>query len=70
MLRSRFRSLFLSALLAAFTGVVTADAQSISKISPDLAAGSTSGNVQVIIQYNNAPSALDTGLLGLLGGVV
>ena len=70
MLRSRIRALFVSALLAAFTGLVTADAQSSSKISPDLAAGSTSGNVQVIIQYNNAPSTIDTGLLGLLGGVV
>ncbi len=45
----------------------TASAPS-SKISPDLA-GKT-GSVPVIVQYVNPPSGLETGLLGLLGGVI
>lgn len=56
-------------LLVALVGAVVSHAQS-SKISPDLANNPVSSTVDVIIQYYNPPSAGETGLLGLLGGLV
>lgn len=58
-------------LILAITGTSFATAQTASsKISPDLAAAPANQNVRVIIQYYQAPSATETGLLGLLGGLV
>ena len=69
MSRSRFRVAFVLSLLIAFTA--TAEAQATgSKISPDLAAEPATSNLPVIVQYYNAPSSLETVVLGLLGGVV
>jgi serine protease AprX len=70
-LNLRLRIALILGLLVILAGTVTVNAQSTSsKISPDLAANSTSGNVQVIVQYYNPPSSGETGLLGLLGGVL
>jgi serine protease AprX len=66
-LRSRLRVAFVLSLLIAYTATTQAQA---SKISPDLAAEPSTANVPVIVQYYNAPSSLETILLGLLGGVV
>jgi serine protease AprX len=56
-------------LLVALVGTAVSHAQS-SKISPDLANNPVSSTVDVIIQYYNPPSAGETGLLGLLGGLI
>ncbi len=58
--------------LAAFTATAFAQGSSVpnSKISPDLAASSSSTAQPVIIQYYNPPSSQETGLLGLLGGLL
>jgi len=74
-LRSKLRSVLVFGLIVAVTGSFSVGAQTTnSKISPDLAAHPTSGNVQVIVQYYKAPSAGETGLLGgvlgLVGGLV
>src|SRR5580693_6560675 len=66
----RLCTFFSLTLLLASSGAVCTAVQTSSKISPDLAAASSSGNVQIIVQYYNPPSAGDTGLLGLLGGVL
>ncbi len=66
----RLCTIFPLTLLLASSGIACAAGQTSSKISPDLAAVSTSGNVQIIVQYYNPPSTGDTGLLGLLGGVL
>jgi hypothetical protein len=74
-LNSRLRSVLVLGLTIAVVGSTSVDAQTTnSKISPDLAANPTSGNVQVIVQYYNPPSAgaggLLGGVLGLVGGLV
>jgi hypothetical protein len=46
-----------------FLSSVSGFSATSSKISPDLASNTTNGNVRVIIQYKNAPSSLETGLL-------
>ncbi|MGB7355943.1 MAG: S8 family peptidase, partial [Acidobacteriaceae bacterium] len=45
-------------------------ASTSSKISPDLASSSSGTAQPVIIQYYNPPSSGETGLLGLLGGLL
>ena len=74
-MNSRLRSVLVLGLTVAVVGSTSVDAQTRnSKISPDLAANPTSGNVQVIVQYYKAPSASESGLLGgvlgLVGGLV
>jgi serine protease AprX len=67
----KFRQVLSFTLLVATTGAVSASAQGTSsKISPDLAANPVNGNVQVIVQYYKAPSSGESGLLGLLGGLL
>ena len=67
MSRFRLRNLLIALI---FLSSVSGFSATSSKISPDLAAQTSSGNLPVIIQYKTAPSSLETGLLGLLGGVV
>jgi hypothetical protein len=71
-----FRSLFrlpvvLGTLVAvSATSFAAQPPASNGKISPDLASSSSSASQPVIIQYYNAPSPLETGLLGLVGGLL
>ena len=70
---SRVRSFIAVGTLLATTGTLfaaTAPTGTSGKISPDLAAQPSNAKVPVIIQYYNAPSSLETGLLGLLGGLI
>lgn len=58
-------------LVAATAATTIANAQDAnSKISPDAATAPPNSNVQVIVQYYNAPSSQETGLLGLVGGLL
>ncbi len=69
--RSQFHTPMVLGLILALVSALAAGAQPTnSKISPDLAAAPSDENVPVIIQYYNAPSASETGLLGLLDGVL
>src|SRR5580704_17599655 len=67
MSRFRLRNLLIALI---FLSSVSGFSATNGKISPDLAAQTSNGNFPVIIQYKTAPSSLETGLLGLLGGVV
>ena len=61
-MNSRLRSVLVLGLTIAVVGSTSVDAQTKnSKISPDLAANPTSGNVQVIVQYYKPPSAGEVG---------
>ncbi|MGC2297495.1 MAG: S8 family serine peptidase [Acidobacteriaceae bacterium] len=72
MSRSAFRLLMVLGSLAgvAATASAATSSSSGSKISPDLAASSSSATQPVIVQYYNPPSSGETGLLGLLGGLL
>lgn len=66
----RLRTSVLVGSLVAFTATSFAATTYSSKISPDLAAAPANQTQQVIVQYYKAPSGVETGLLGLLGGVL
>lgn len=71
MSRSGHRLAVVFALILAIAGTSLASAQTMSsKISPDLAAAPPNASVPVIIQYYAPPSTPETGLLGLLGGLI
>ena len=66
-----FRKSIALGLVAGLASTVLAGAQAAnSKISPDAAAAPSSSTIPVIIQYYNPPSPVETGLLGLLGGLL
>lgn len=68
---SRFRLPIVPGFLATFAATALAASSSAnSKIAPDLAASTSSDAQPVIIQYYNAPSPVETGLLGLVGGLL
>ena len=67
----RFRlPLVLGLIATTATSGFAASAATSSKISPDAAAAPASSNLQVIIQYKQAPSGLEALLISLLGGLV
>jgi len=66
----RLRTPVLLGSLVAFAATSFAATTTSSKISPDLASAPAGQTQQVIIQYYKAPSGVETGLLGLLGGVL
>lgn len=70
MSHSRFRLTIVVLLLALYSSTVFAATSLSSKISPDLVGLPSTTSVPVIVQYYDAPSPWDTGLLGLLGGVL
>jgi serine protease AprX len=72
MSRSPFRLPIVLGSLAAFAATAFAAGSSspASKISPDLANSSSRTAQPVIIQYYNPPSPVETGLLGLVGGLL
>jgi hypothetical protein len=63
------KSLILLLLAAVTLTSVGASASSNPKLSPDLQKA-TAPTVQVVVQYNQAPSLLDLNLLGLLGSIL
>ena len=69
---SPFRLPIVLGSLAAFAATAFAAGSSspASKISPDLANSSSRTAQPVIIQYYNPPSPVETGLLGLVGGLL
>jgi serine protease AprX len=66
----RLRTSVLLGSLVAFAATSFAATTYSSKISPDLAAAPSNQSQQVIVQYYKAPSQSETGLLGLLGGLL
>ncbi|MGB7137022.1 MAG: S8 family serine peptidase, partial [Acidobacteriaceae bacterium] len=69
MFRSRVRLPLVLGSLATLAATALA-ASTNGKIAPDLAASSSGAAQPVIIQYYNPPSSGETGLLGLLGGLL
>jgi serine protease AprX len=66
----RLRTPVLLGSLVAFAATSFAATTYSSKISPDLAAAPPDQTQQVIVQYYKAPSQSESGLLGLLGGLL
>ena len=60
----------LGTLVAVSATSFAAASSANSKIAPDLTASSSNASQTVIIQYYNPPSTAETGLLGLVGGLL